>query len=61
MPPGPQQPTPGFPVFWTMFGRMIVHLLGERAFAEVVLTLKDGHIQFVRINRTYLPGNLPQV
>lgn len=54
-------PTPGFPVFWTMFGRLVAHMLGEHAFAEVVLTLKDGQIQFVRVNRTFLPGNMPQV
>jgi hypothetical protein len=59
--PPANAPTPGFPVFWTMFGRIVAQMLGERAFAEIVVTLKDGNIQFVRVNRTYLPGNLPKV
>ena len=54
-------PSPSVNVFWTMLGRVLVQLLGERANAQIVITLKDGSIQPVHINRTYLPSELPKV
>lgn len=54
-------PTPGLPVFISLFSRLVAKLLAERAHCDVVLQLKDGKVQLVRVNRSYLPGELPQV
>lgn len=40
---------------------MLTQLLGERAHCDIVITLKDGGIQMVRVNRSYLPSELPKV
>ena len=50
-----------FTLFWGQLGRIVQQLLNERAHVEVVVTIKEGKVQFVRTNRTYLPANLPQV
>lgn len=47
--------------FWTALGRLVAQLLDERAHVQVVLTLKDGSIQLVAVNRTFLPSDLPKV
>lgn len=49
------------PLFWRLFTKLVQALLKERAHAEVILTIRDGKIQLVRINRSYQPGNLPDV
>jgi hypothetical protein len=54
-------PTPALPVWLTFFGRFITQLLGERAHCDVVLQLKDGKIALMRVNRSYLPADLPRV
>jgi len=54
-------PTPSVNVFWSMLGRVLVHLLGTRAHAQIVITVKDGTLQPIHINQTYLPGDLPKV
>lgn len=54
-------PTPSQNVFWVMLGRIFVQLLGERAHAQIVITVKDGAIQPIHINRTYLANDLPKV
>ena len=54
-------PQPSFPVFVGIFARFVAQLLAERAHATVQLTLKDGHIQLVRVDRSYLPGQLPRL
>lgn len=50
-----------FPAFWQLFAKVVGGLMGQKAHAEVTLTLRDGQIQLVRINRTYSPENLPNV
>jgi hypothetical protein len=57
----PAAPTPGINVFWAMLGRVIAKMLGERAHADIIITIKDGSVQMVRVNRSYLPGSLPQL
>lgn len=54
-------PSPGVSVFWSLLGRVLVQLLGERAHAQIIITVKDGSVQPVHINRTYLPSELPKV
>lgn len=60
-PPAAGSEPVGFPVFWHMLSRMVAALLGERAFADVVLIMRDGKISQVRVNRTFLPEQLPKV
>jgi hypothetical protein len=57
------QPTPSASVnvFWQMLGRLFIHLMGERAHVQIIITLRDGAIQPVHINRTFSPDNLPKV
>jgi hypothetical protein len=61
-PPAPlAAPAPGFQVFWTMLGRIVLKLIAERAHGDVIITLKDGAVQLVRLHTSYLPGQLPRV
>lgn len=55
------QPSPPVQVFWQLLGRLFVQLLGERAHVQIIITLRDGAIQPVHINRTFQPGDLPKV
>jgi len=45
--------------FWRRFSRLVGRLMKEHAHCEVVLTLQDGVIQLVRVNRSFRPGALP--
>jgi hypothetical protein len=50
-----------FPFFWGLLGRLAVKLLKERAHGEITLIFENGNIKIVRVNRVYLPNNLPDV
>lgn len=54
-------PTPGYPVFWTILGRILAKLLGDRQHGDLIISFKDGQVTLVRVNTSYLPGSLPQV
>lgn len=57
----PTQADPlNFGTFWSLLGKLVVRLMKERAHGEIVLILQEGSIQRIRINRSYLPGNLPE-
>jgi hypothetical protein len=47
--------------FWGLFGKLIARLAREHAHAEVVLIMHEGQIKQVRVNRSYLPENLPDI
>jgi hypothetical protein len=51
----------GFGIFWRLFGLVVSRLIGERAHAEVVLVMAEGKLQRVRINRSFLPGDIGAV
>jgi hypothetical protein len=57
--PGPAQPT--VTGFWQTLGRMFAALLASRAHADLVVTVRDGKVQLVRIDQRYLPTDLPRV
>lgn len=57
----PAAPTPGFPVFWTILGRIVQKLMADRTHGDVIITMKDGTIQLVRVHTSYLPGQLPRI
>lgn len=61
MQPGaPGQPPTGFGAIWMNLGRIVQQLLTTRAHAEIVITVKAGVVQPVRVNQTFLPEQLPR-
>jgi hypothetical protein len=38
---------------------LIQQRLREKAHTQLVIVIRDGHIQLIREDRTYLPDNLP--
>jgi hypothetical protein len=50
-----------FVPFWATLGRVLVRLLKERAHGQVVLTIHNGDVVLVDINRKYKPTGLPDV
>lgn len=57
----PSAAAPGIPVFWSMLGRIVYKLIGEHAHASVVIMIKDGKVQHVRVDQSFLPEGLPRV
>jgi hypothetical protein len=53
--------TPSLQVFVVQLGQILAALLGSRAHAQITIIVKDGALQPVHINQTYLPSNLPKV
>lgn len=47
--------------FLRLFGGVVHQLVKQKAHVDLTLSLRDGQIKFVRIDRTYLPQNLPNV
>jgi len=45
--------------FWAVYSALVAGLLRENAHAEVTLVVRDQKIQLVRVNRTFLPNDLP--
>ena len=50
-----------FPAWFPRFGAILMKLLADRMHGDVIITLKDGQIQFVRVHTTYLAAQLPKV
>jgi hypothetical protein len=48
-----------FQPWWINLGRRIARLIASGAHVNVVLTIKDGKIQNVREDRSYLPADVP--
>lgn len=48
-------------VFWRLYGKLVTRLMRERAHAEVVILMRAGDLTQVRINRSYLPRDLPEL
>lgn len=61
VPPPPAAPRAGFDVWWVLLGKIVRKLMAERAHGDVVIILKDGAIQRVNIQTSYLPDALPRV
>lgn len=45
--------------FWLRLRRLAIRLMAEKAHVEVTLTIDQGRLVRVRVNRQYLPENLP--
>lgn len=54
-------PTPSVQVFMTQLLHLVAKLLGERAHCQIIITMKDGVLTPVHVNRSFLPGDLPKV
>lgn len=39
--------------------RLVLQLMNEKAHGQVTITLRDGNIQVLNVQRAYLPKNLP--
>lgn len=61
MGPAPSHKELNFGVFWGLFGRLVARLCRERAHAEIVIIMHEGQIRQVRINRSYLPQDIPDL
>lgn len=43
-----------------LFWRLVTQLVTSRAHADVIITLKDGRVQLIRVNQSLLPEQLPR-
>jgi hypothetical protein len=57
--PAPPARPQGIDVWWMRLGRIVVKLCAQRAHCDVVITIKDGSIQLVRVNQSFQPNGLP--
>ena len=61
LPQSPGVAAPTFDIFWTLLGRIVQKLLADHSHGDVIITIKDGRVQIVRLHTSYLPGQLPRV
>jgi len=59
----PQQPQPpaSITAYWQAIGRVFAQLLTEHAHADLVITVREGKVTLTRIDRRYLPTEVPKV
>jgi hypothetical protein len=48
------------PPFATKLLKLLGRLIASKAHAQVIITIRDGNVQFIGVNNTYLPDNLPE-
>lgn len=60
-PAPPAAAAPGFAVFWTMLGRIVQKLMIDRSHGDIIIQIKNGKIELVRLHTSYLPEQLPRV
>jgi hypothetical protein len=48
------------PPFATKLLKLIGRLIANKAHAQVVITIREGKVQLISVNHTYLPDNLPE-
>jgi hypothetical protein len=39
---------------------MLAALLGDKAHADLIITVRGGKVEMVRVNRSFLPTDLPR-
>lgn len=59
--PANAAPQPGFDVFVTLLGRIMAKLIRDRAHCDVVVQIRNGKVELVRLNSSFLPGQLPHI
>ena len=50
-----------FTTFWSILGRLVLRLLHERGHGQIVITIHEGKLTLVEVNRKYLPAKIPEV
>ena len=50
----------GFPVVWHKIGRIVARLLATRAHTDVIISVKGGKLEMVRVNQAFRPEDLPE-
>ena len=60
-PTPPAGPKPSSGVFWSMLGAIVASMLKNKAHADIIITIKGGEVQIVRVNQSFLPEALPRV
>lgn len=50
-----------FTTFWSILGRLVLRLNHDRAHAQIVISLHEGKLTLIEVNRKYLPANIPEV
>ena len=50
-----------FQQFWATLAANVLRLLANKSHCNVTITLKNGAIQNVRFDQSFLPGDLPPV
>jgi hypothetical protein len=59
-PAPPAQPRTSMQVLGSIVWQIVTRLANQHAHCDVIITLKDGKVQFVRVNQTFLPEQLPR-
>lgn len=49
-----------FSMFVRQIGGILARLIKERAHAELVVTIHEGNVKLVRVNRSFSPTGLPE-
>ena len=48
------------PPFATKLLKLLGRLIASKAHAQVVITIRDGKVQFIGVNQTYVPDSIPE-
>jgi hypothetical protein len=48
------------PPFATKLLKLVGRLVASKAHAQVIVTIRDGKVQLISVNQTYVPDNLPE-
>ena len=56
----PPVPLVDFGVFWNLVGHLVTRIIKEKGHGEVSIVVRDGRLQYVKVDRTFLPGSLPE-
>lgn len=57
----PSAPMPSFSVFWNMLGKLVSQYMNNRAHCDFVIQIKNGNIELLRVNQSFLPAQLPRI
>ncbi len=53
-------PIAALPPFAQKLLRTIAKLIANKEHAQIIVTIRDGKVQFVGVNHTYTPDSLPE-
>lgn len=56
----PQIVAASLPPFATKLLKLIGRLVANKAHAQVTITIRDGKVQLIGVNTTYVPDSLPE-